>query len=145
MTETEFGYYLTWVHLLAWHTLQAYDLSKADQKTVGVFISHIKRKAYISRTNSLLINVAKIIDACSAVKTTDKPLIKETYTKTDRMAINKGIRQLHRATDEGSSVWACCQKYLYCQSGKRNTRVPSANKLHYAEMTLAVHAPENRP
>ncbi len=145
MTEIEFGYYLTWVHLLAWHTLQAYDLSKADQKTVGVFISHIKRKKYFSETNSLLINVARIIDTHSSVKTTDKPPMKGEYTKPERMAINRAIRLLHRTLEEGSRVWEFCQTYLYCKTGKRNTRIPSANKLHHAEMTLAIHALENRP
>ncbi len=145
MTEIDFGYYLAWVHLLAWHTLQAYDLSKADQKTIGVFIRHTKKKTYMSETNSLLVNVGRIIDAHSSVKTTDKPPTKGEYTKPERMAINKGIRRLHRSLEEGSRVWEFCQTYLYCKTGRRNTRVPSAIKLHHAEMTLAIHAPENRP
>ena len=49
MTEIDFGYYLIWVHLLAWHTLQSYDLSKVDQKTIGVFINRIKQKKYFQR------------------------------------------------------------------------------------------------
>ena len=145
MTEIEFGYYLTWVHLLAWHTLQAYDLTNPEQKTIGVFISRVKRKLYISETNSLLVNVARIIDAHSPMKTSDKPPMKGEYSKAERMAINKNIRQLHRTMEEGSRVWQFCQTYLYCKSGKRNTRVPTGNKLHHAEMTIAIHAPENRP
>jgi len=145
MIEVDFGYYLTWVHLLAWHTREAYDLSRADQKTIGVFISDVKRKKYFSERNSLLNNVVRIIDAHSSVKTTGKPARKGEYTKTERMAINKGIRQLHKTTAEGSPVWAFCQRYRYCKSGKRNTRIPSPNKLHHAEMTLAIHASENRP
>jgi len=145
MTENDFVYYLIWVHLLAWHTLQAYDLSKADQKTTGVFINRIKRKKYFSKTNSLLLNVVRIVDAHSSVKIGDKPAMKDEYSKSERMAINKGIRRLHQNLEEESPVWQFCQTYLYCKSGKRNTRVPSANKLHHAEMTLAIHAPENRP
>ena len=145
MTKTEFQYYLTWIHLLAWHTLDACDLSNEARKTLGVFISHIKRAKFISGTNSLLKNVVRVIDEHSSVKSTDKPAMKDDYTKAERMAINKGVRQLHKTTDEGSPQRAFCQRYLYCQSGKRNTRVPSANKVHHAEMTLAVHAPENRP
>ena len=145
MTEIDFGYYLVWVHLLAWHTLQAYDLSKADRKAIGVFINRIKQKMYFSETNSLLLNVARIVDAHSSVKIADKPARKDEYTKRERMAINKGIRRLHRTLEEGSPVWQFCQTYLYCKTGRRNTRVPSAIKLHHAEMTLAIHAPESRP
>ena len=145
MTETEFDYYLTWVHLLAWHTLQAYDLSKVDQKTIGVFFHHTKKGTYISETNWLLVNVGRIIDAHSSVKTTDKPPMKGEYTKPERMAINKGIRRLHRTLEEGSRVWQFCQTYLYCKTGNRNTRIPLANKLHHTEMTLAIYAPKSRP
>ena len=114
MTKIEFQYYLTWIHLLAWHTLDADGLSTEERKTLGIFISHIKRGAYISKTNSLLKNIVKIIDGRSAVKTSDKPAMEGEYTKADRMAINKGIRQLHKTMDEGSRVWAFCQQYLYC-------------------------------
>ena len=105
---------------MAWHTLQAYDLSRADQKSIGVFINHIKRKKYFSETNSLLLNVARIIDTHSSVKATDKPAMKTEYSKPERMAINKGIRNLHQSLEEESPVWQFCQTYLFCKTGKRN-------------------------
>ena len=104
MTKEQFQDYRTWVHLLAWHTLDACELSNEERKTLGVFINHVKLEKVMSEENSLLKNTAQIINTHSALKSTDKPASKDEYTKAERMAINKGIRRLHQAKPEGSPV-----------------------------------------
>jgi len=120
--------------------MESCDLSKDDSKVIGIFIAMVKKGGYISDTNTLLVKVAGIIDVHLPVKSTQMPKMQNAYTKQQRMAINKGIRQLHTALDDSSPVWAYCQQYLYCKTGKRNTRTPSANKLNLAKMTLAIYA-----
>ena len=145
MINTEYQYFLEWVHLLAWHTFESCRLSNVERKTLGVFIAYMKRLGYISASNSLLANAVQVIDTHSSIKTYDKPDSKEEYSSEERRAINKGIRELHKSAVEGSAVWRFCQNYRFGKTGKRKTKLPSPNKLYHAEMTLAIHAPKNRP
>lgn len=145
MTKLDYIYYVKWIHMLAWRTQETCELSHEERKAIGVFIGNVKRGTYISEENTLLARMVKIIDAHSPIKAAHMPEMQEEYTKEERMAINKGIRELHKALDESSRVWGYCQQYLFCKSGKRNTRVPSGNKLNLAKMTLAVHANQDSP
>ncbi len=139
MTKNNFKYHIHWIHMLAWRALDVDDLSKEERKAIGAFIGYVKNGKYISEKNTVLANVTKIVDAHSQIKSTQMPEMQEEYTKEERMAINRGIRALHKTLDGCSPVWAYCQRYLYCKTGNRNRRTPSANKLNLAKMTLAIH------
>jgi hypothetical protein len=140
MTKIDFKYYIHWVHMLAWKTLDTGDLSKEERKAIGVFIGNVKKGKYISEKNTLLAKVVRIVDDHAPVKSGDMPKMQDAYTKKQRMAVNKGIRHLHKTIDKNSKVWGYCDKYLYCSTGLRNTRTPSANKLNLGKITLAINA-----
>ena len=136
-----YEYEIHWIHLLAWHTLETSILDKSERKAIGIFISNYKNGNYISQKNTLLLKVTEIVDEHSDVKPSDMPEMKDRYEKKERMAINKGIRQLYkRFHNRQCRVWSFCERYLYCATGARNTRVPSANKLNFGKMTIAIHA-----
>ena len=139
MTNVDFKYYIHWVHMLAWRTLDNYDLSQDESKAIGAFIGYVKSGKYISDKNTLLAKVVSIVDGHLPIKSTQMPKMRDEYTKKERMAINKGIRDLHDALEEGTPVWEYCQEYLNCKTGSRNTRTPSANKLNLGKMTIAIH------
>ena len=94
--------------MLAWRTLDNYDLSQDESKAIGAFIGYVKSGKYISDKNTLLAKVVSIVDGHLPIKSTQMPKMQDEYTKKERMAINKGIRDLHDALEEGTPVWEYC-------------------------------------
>lgn len=140
MTKQEYSYYIKWINMLAWRTLATAELPPADEKAVRVFIGNYAKGKFISDQNTLLKKVAVIADRNCSVKPANMPEMQNEYTKSERMAVNKGIRKLHKATDDNSRVKGYCQKYLYSRTGKRKTKTPSTNKLNIGRLTIAANA-----
>ena len=133
------SHYIKWIHMLAWKVLETGDLSKDDSKAIGVFIAIVKRGGYISEKNTLLLQVAKIVNAHFPAKYATMPAPKEKYSAEEKKQIRKGIRELHKTADADSAVGQFCQRFLFSKTGKRRTKPHSDNRYWHAAMTLAIH------
>lgn len=134
------SHHVKWVHMLAWKALDSGDLSKEDSKTIGVFIAMVKKGGYISDTNTLLLQVAGIVDTHLPIKSTMMPAPKEKYSAEEKKQIRKGIRDLHKTADPESAVGQFCHRFLFSKTGKRRTKAHSENRYWHAAMTLAIYA-----